>query len=328
MVDLSFAQVEETLARVHNMDWQKRGAFTSRLKHMQKQGLPRRALPGRGKAGSYNFSQLTQMGIGLELIQIGFPPKLAADTVLGNWPEMRVTALLATYNTLELRTMDPPESIEPWFWMLTPEVMRELATSGVTDIDNYLSVQTVAASELSEKIVSYDRVGVVGESRRRVILNGTEVVREILKKAVYELECGTAEELRADIVDEIQREQTALNDAMGIFANGVGSAVEVERAIEMMDLRKVFPLTVEEKAQAAAIIARLDSDQRDIVAAMIASAPAMTIAQSKRLAQLGLIANGSTSHNPLLTPIGMSVASELRWMAEDEETPEMHNGDS
>jgi hypothetical protein len=212
-VDFSFGQVEAVLVQLNAIASEKRPAFTARLKHLLKQGVPRGARSGRGKASAYNFGQLMQMVVAVELVQSGAPPALAAQIVLGNWTEMRMTIWLSTHNQVELASFAPPVKESHWYWVLTPEVLRDLSEAGMGKFDHFEAIETVPHSQIAEHVARQEQIGVMGLARRKLILDATSITRAAVLIIAYQMCVATPEELRADIFDEMQRDQSVLDEA-------------------------------------------------------------------------------------------------------------------
>ena len=96
---LTFGQVEAVLAEVNHIANDKRAAFMSRLKFLQKNGVPMRRDVPRGKGAHYTFEHLMQIALALEFQQAGLTPQRATDLVKANWyfKKDEILALLAEY---------------------------------------------------------------------------------------------------------------------------------------------------------------------------------------------------------------------------------------
>lgn len=82
-MDLTFAQVSRALARSHGISESKNSAFVARLQHLQKLKFPPGTNTGRGRAAKYSVGHLFQLGMVLELAQIGLTPERAMRIVGG-----------------------------------------------------------------------------------------------------------------------------------------------------------------------------------------------------------------------------------------------------
>ncbi len=87
-MDLSFAQVENALALTHGIVDEKRSAFASRLKHLQKLGFPPGTNTGRGRAANYRAEHLFLLGVVLELNQLGVSPERAIAVAQAGLPSI------------------------------------------------------------------------------------------------------------------------------------------------------------------------------------------------------------------------------------------------
>ncbi len=225
MAEFTFGQVEAILALLNQIAVDKRAAFVSRLKHLQKNKLPLRdERPGRGKAASYSFQQVMHLAIGVELIQAGLSPKAAADLIIGNWGVLRLAVGTAAWGELQVERKrhaagDPqqqeaaPEAPEAndeikrmresQLWLIWPMAMRDLTTHG-TNIPQkaYDLVQQMPKSDLS---VLFGK----GDAEhphlppRVLIIEGTRVALGVIRTICYHYKYAKLEELNQDLDDEI-----------------------------------------------------------------------------------------------------------------------------
>ena len=76
--EFSFGQIDAVCADYNRIASDKRVAFMGRLKQLQKHDIIEKdRRPGKGKAGTYNFSDLMRFVIAVELMQSGLMPKMA-----------------------------------------------------------------------------------------------------------------------------------------------------------------------------------------------------------------------------------------------------------
>src|SRR5690242_1824745 len=116
MVDFAFGQVEAVLAAMNRVASHKRIAFAGRLKFLQRNGVPLRVKPGRGRAGAYSFAQLMQLAIAVELLQSGLSPQRAAQLVQQNWGRLRNMAMHHVSQEFEQTAVLPT-----YVWMVNLE---------------------------------------------------------------------------------------------------------------------------------------------------------------------------------------------------------------
>lgn len=320
-LELTFGQVEAVLAMMNNIASDKRPAFTARLKHLRSNGLPRGNRPGRGKAGSFGFGQLMQMIIALELIQSGIPPALAAKIVLGNWYSLRITVLLATYNQTELRRLEPPAMESEWLWVLTPETLRDLSDAGGGKFDHYEAIATIGMSDIGAHIEAGQAVGVIGEARRKLILNGTAITRAAILLIAFHFGFATVEDLRGDVQAEVTREQQALDEAIANLPKGGQWSTAVEAAIDMMNLRPIFPWSEDQLADAETVIRQITAQ---MATALVAGSDPEALAGVYVTQDVydGLIELGLcelSAGQIMLTERGTVVASEIKRALEETE---------
>ena len=80
-MEFSFGQVEKALALTQNIREDRRSAFANRLKNIQKAGFPNGINTGRGKAARYNAGHVLQLGLLLELNQLGLSPERSITVI-------------------------------------------------------------------------------------------------------------------------------------------------------------------------------------------------------------------------------------------------------
>jgi hypothetical protein len=197
---LSFSQVEAMLSRLHKIDWAKRGAFVSRLKHLQKQGVPDRQDAGRGRSSSYSFNDMMQIAMALEVIQAGLPPQLAAALVLRSWDMINVacTTWLKEY-------IKDPEATFPahYAFVFTPRALSDLGQE-----DEFMdSMEAVSIHDLHTRLL---------QNRRVVAISSDQLLRDVIDIAV-ELDYASVEQIHADLwslEERHQRELTAIAERL------------------------------------------------------------------------------------------------------------------
>lgn len=149
-----------------------------RLKQLQKHDIIEKVRrPGKGKAGTYSFSDLMRFVIAVELMQCGLMPKMAADLVTGSWDLLRYSVYSATHTREEMdEWMEMPHGPETsdWFWMLTPEALREISEEGLGKYDHMEAILAVPYEEVAERLRADREIGVFGESWRTIALQAQD----------------------------------------------------------------------------------------------------------------------------------------------------------
>ncbi|WP_445191222.1 hypothetical protein ACT009_11530 [Sphingomonas sp. Tas61C01] len=74
---LSYGEVLDVLAAIQHIDVGQQSAFSSRIKHLQKQGFPSGSNTGRGRAATYQIGQIVELALVLEFNQMGINPERA-----------------------------------------------------------------------------------------------------------------------------------------------------------------------------------------------------------------------------------------------------------
>lgn len=85
-MELSYRQLEATLAAYLGVHPDRLGTFRSRLKQLQRLEFPAGVNIGRGTRMNYGTEHLLQLAVAFELIGTGMPAKTATQTVLQYWP--------------------------------------------------------------------------------------------------------------------------------------------------------------------------------------------------------------------------------------------------
>lgn len=93
---LTYAQGEGLLARTYKApDRTRENAFRARLKHLKRLGIPLGSSPGRGAKIRYDFDQICQWALCLELAEAGMDPARVAELMKENW-HSRISDLFQT----------------------------------------------------------------------------------------------------------------------------------------------------------------------------------------------------------------------------------------
>lgn len=72
----SLGEIEAVLSHMFRIDPAKRATFAARLQQLQRMGLPAGAQPGRGKRFRYEFWQVADYALCVDLLDAGLPPNL------------------------------------------------------------------------------------------------------------------------------------------------------------------------------------------------------------------------------------------------------------
>jgi hypothetical protein len=117
----TFGQVEQVLACTHSIRDDRRSAFSNRLKNYQKAGFPAGINTGRGRAATYQIGHLLQMGLALELSQLGLNPERALEVIQS---DMHSVAMSLFHSASD----GPPdgEFTQPYFIYFDPAGLSDL----------------------------------------------------------------------------------------------------------------------------------------------------------------------------------------------------------
>lgn len=94
-MDLTFGQVASALMKTYAIADDKQGAFIARLQHLQKLKFPAGTNTGRGRAAKYDVGHLFQLGVALELGQLGVTPERAKGVIEDDMHAVAMAASLA-----------------------------------------------------------------------------------------------------------------------------------------------------------------------------------------------------------------------------------------
>ena len=206
--EFSFGQIEAICARHNRIASDKRVAFMGRLKQLQKHDIIEKdRRPGKGKAGTYSFSDLMRFVIAVELMQCGLMPKMAADLVTGSWDLLRYSVYSATHTREEMdEWMEMPHGPETsdWFWMLTPEALREISEEGLGKYYHMEAILAVPFEEVAERLRADREIGVFGEGWRTIALHGTMITQAIVAIVEDEFRYASREEMREDLMERVR----------------------------------------------------------------------------------------------------------------------------
>lgn len=81
---MNYGGAEALFASINAIRPDKRIAFKARLKHLQRLGFPPGVNTGTGRSANYGAGEIYQLGIALELLQLGLSPERAVRLVSGN----------------------------------------------------------------------------------------------------------------------------------------------------------------------------------------------------------------------------------------------------
>jgi hypothetical protein len=215
-LELSFGQVEAVCAALNRIASDKRVAFAGRLKQLQKHGImEERRRPGRGKAGTYDFGDLMRFVVAVELVQAGLMPQMAARLVACNWSSIQHVAFAATYTGEEMeewQEMPFGPNTDDWYWMLTPEALRDMTEERLSKFDHYEGMMSVPVDELSQRLQEDREIGVLGEGWRMIVLHGTKISKAVVFLVEEQFRYASREQMRAEIQAEFDDFSQILRD--------------------------------------------------------------------------------------------------------------------
>lgn len=111
-MELSYAQLERTLAVHFGIHPEREGTFRARVKQLQRLGFPPGVNIGRGTRMTYSAVHLFQLASAFELMRLGLPASSATAIVEQNWPDFGAGYALAykrRYRNLAWRSQVPTQ---------------------------------------------------------------------------------------------------------------------------------------------------------------------------------------------------------------------------
>ena len=224
MQQFSFAEVEAILARQFRIASRKRAAFRSRVKALQKYGVPKGQARGRGLPASFNVDQILQTALGLELTNAGLSPQIACKVVLRSW----WANLPLVYEALNFLNGNEPEDeglALGWCWRIFVENFDELMDPKLRDSwsQQYYWLTPMVGYDL------WALNGVSGKNRspsieRAVVINATAFFATFVWAIGLETTMALGE-----VLADYREAERSLPDIAAIVSREL--AVEVEDAI-------------------------------------------------------------------------------------------------
>lgn len=163
-IELTYGEVEATLADLNRIADEKRIAFKARLKHFQRLGFPEGANTGTGKRVVYTIPMLFKLVLAVELTQVGMPPKLISEVIERNWPFLAESLI----ENLE-RIVSENEEMASFHWAVKADALIELKRKPESQ-DTFGVMSAFPVESVNAWIAD----------RRNVILNGPLLVSDVL----------------------------------------------------------------------------------------------------------------------------------------------------
>jgi len=115
--------VETALARLFNADPEvQRTTFRARIVHLRRVGIPLGLNPGRGKRIAYEMEQVYQLGLCLELEEMGLDPALISRIMETFWANMFYPHLIEEEQKLGF-SLGPEHIPDDLFFAIYPKFM-------------------------------------------------------------------------------------------------------------------------------------------------------------------------------------------------------------
>ncbi len=159
-VQLSYRQLEATLAAYLGVHPDRMGTFRSRLKQLQRLEFPPGVNIGRGVRMTYSATHLLQLAVAFELVGTGLAAKTATDLAMTHWPKFEA-AFGRAYSKagsggnhptfVRIPARPPVEPLKGWRDDATVEDEESLLSQW-TKSDMRAAVILIEASKLLERI--------------------------------------------------------------------------------------------------------------------------------------------------------------------------------
>ena len=214
MVDFTFGQMATVLEYLNQIAPEKRVAFGSRIKHLQKWGIRPEEQPGRGRAGTYSISDLFKMAMGIDLTQAGFPPGQASRLVSENWTTIR-EALLIVAQKPEHEELDPDND---YLLIAAPSLLRDLMTDDTSVRGHHRDDVFLAtvASKVHWQLGNSPKVGKEGRSVlpiwRSTVINATALACAVLFAITKKFKFAETADIRTDLSNALKREEELIEE--------------------------------------------------------------------------------------------------------------------
>lgn len=241
-VDFSFGQIEAICADLNRIASDKRVAFMGRIKQLQKWFTQdeKARRPGRGKAGTYRFSDVMRFVIAVELIQSGIMPQMAAKLVMGSWPLLRTNIYVCSFAPED--TIGFGSKPTEYLWLLDVEALRSLTSAGEGEWDHMERIWTVpieeAADALAKGVSSHPAN--IGKGWRTLVLNGYNLTQRVMKLIAFHFGYASRLDLRRDIEDEIEAEDARIRGMGKILDEGGVKLTPEQRDAAMQSFQKLL----------------------------------------------------------------------------------------
>lgn len=95
VLTFKFGEVDAVLAGLNEVPSAQRTAFQARLKNFHRLGFPKGIGSGRGRAAVYGVGELVQMGLAIELTQLGLTPERAIAVLQSDEYPMLMAVMMA-----------------------------------------------------------------------------------------------------------------------------------------------------------------------------------------------------------------------------------------
>lgn len=170
---MTYGQAEHGLAMAHEVDAGRLPAFRSRLRNLQRLGIPPGIALGRGRAATYGAGEILLMALALELIQLGLTPERASFVIRENLDRVVLAARIAARWTKDRET-DPAM----FLWCDPASLSQIWAPEGADEADRSFNYGGVAV--LKERLTSWAKAKSQSEFRRLALINLSNVIGEIV----------------------------------------------------------------------------------------------------------------------------------------------------
>lgn len=175
-MELGSRDVEDLLGTRLGLDPERRIAFRGRLDHLRKLGCPRGVKTGKGRAAVFGWTQVVELAVALDLINLGMTPENAAAVIEAHNESLGIAALRLTQLIGSGKAMARAVKEEKWPISKTVFLLIDVGALSAFKKDGSLDRPSVGLQE-GKYMVEWLRSASAFEAANIVIDFGTKVAQ-------------------------------------------------------------------------------------------------------------------------------------------------------
>jgi hypothetical protein len=164
-MELRYAEIEEFIAKIHNVNEEKRIALKGRLKHFQRLGWPEGTNQGKGSRVRYGVGQALSLALGFEMLQLGLTPERIAAFFLTTRSGFPAGCIAALDDVMS-------DGNDELFYIFQPDYLRYLGKI-TEDSETFITSAVISKSKLSKEFALNGRIF----NRRIALINITTILK-------------------------------------------------------------------------------------------------------------------------------------------------------